>query len=440
VPNVYTYDNEGNRTSQGGTYDTGNRVLTSNGFTYTHDLDGNIIRKYNSSTGEDHQYTWSSDGRLTDVYYNDGLGDSPLTVHYDYNAYGQPVLRLLGSSLDRVWVYDRGQLLGEFNAANGEQRVAEYLYNPGVDDPYGVITGATTPTKIDYLKLDESGSVLGAYEGTTITMTASYDDWGVASVGVGQAGNLLWKSLHHDEYTGLYYARARWYDPSLGRFMSEDPAGFAGGVNPYTFADDDPINGRDPSGMFGGGSIMNAYNSCGIYCEFAVDFYHNRQPSKLPPPGRIFVSGVNPGLEKIGGAVGILGSVAELRAGGITIGSNLKPYLSGWHGNGSVSTVALETVGKNVSRGAFGISVVFDGIDWASGAESGRKALVNIGFAGVAAFAGTPGAVVGGTYWVVDKFVPGGWEAVGSSYQSVIDQNQAVFGPGWNPSREYGGP
>jgi len=291
VPNVYTYDNEGNRTSQGGTYDTGNRVLTSNGFTYTHDLDGNIIRKYNSSTGEDHQYTWSSDGRLTDVYYNDGLGDSPLTVHYDYNAYGQPVLRLLGSSLDRVWVYDRGQLLGEFNAANGEQRVAEYLYNPGVDDPYGVITGATTPTKIDYLKLDESGSVLGAYEGTTITMTASYDDWGVASVGVGQAGNLLWKSLHHDEYTGLYYARARWYDPSLGRFMSEDPAGFAGGVNPYTFADDDPINGRDPSGMFYGEGPLNAYNSCGIYCQFATDLYHNRGPSKVP---HATLKGANP--------------------------------------------------------------------------------------------------------------------------------------------------
>ncbi len=291
VPNVYTYDNEGNRTSQGGTYDTGNRVLTSNGFTYTHDLDGNIIRKYNSSTGEDHQYTWSSDGRLTDVYYNDGLGDSPLIVHYDYNAYGQPVLRSLDSSLDRVWVYDRGQLLGEFNAANGEQRVAEYLYNPGVDDPYGVITGATTPTRIDYLKLDESGSVLGAYEGTTITMTASYDDWGVPSVGVGQAGNLLWKSLHHDEYTGLYYVRARWYDPSLGRFMSEDPAGFAGGVNPYTFADDDPINGSDPSGMFGG-SIMNAYNSCGIYCQFASDLYHNRGPSKVP---HATLKGANPG-------------------------------------------------------------------------------------------------------------------------------------------------
>ena len=300
VPNVYTYDNEGNRTSQGGTYDTGNRVLTSNGFTYTHDLDGNIIRKYNSSTGEDSRYTWSADGRLTDVYYNDGQGDSPLTTHYDYNAYGEPVLRSLDSSLDRVWVYDRDQLLGEFNAANGEQRVAEYLYNPGVDSPYGVITGATTPTRIDYLKLDERGSVLGAYDGTTISMTVNYDDWGVPGVGVGQVGNLLWKSLHRDEYTGLYYARARWYDPSLGRFMSEDPAGFDGGVNPYTFADNDPINGVDPSGMnwsifsFGKnlfGEIGKAVggNVGGLVGEILNLF----QPSKIPSVHPTFGVGPN---------------------------------------------------------------------------------------------------------------------------------------------------
>jgi RHS repeat-associated protein len=234
------------------------------------------------------------------VYYDDGQGDSPLTVHYAYNAYGQPVLRSLGSSLDRVWVYDRGQLLGEFDAANGEQRVAEYLYNPGVDDPYGVITGATTPTRIDYLKLDESGSVLGAYEGTTITMTASYDDWGVPSTGGQyQVGNLLWKSLHHDEYTGLYYVRARWYDPSLGRFMSEDPAGFAGGVNPYTFADDDPIDGIDPSGMHGGtifGWIgKTLFGSIGEALGNVFSVFHGSKMPKAHPTFGGLARGANPG-------------------------------------------------------------------------------------------------------------------------------------------------
>jgi len=48
---------------------------------------------------------------------------------------------------------------------------------------------------------------------------------------------------------GSYYMRARWYDPEIGRFLSEDPAGAAGGTNAYVFAGDDPINGQDPSGL-----------------------------------------------------------------------------------------------------------------------------------------------------------------------------------------------
>lgn len=47
----------------------------------------------------------------------------------------------------------------------------------------------------------------------------------------------------------LYYMRARWYEPRSGRFLTEDPAGLAGGLNPYIFAGADPINGADPSGM-----------------------------------------------------------------------------------------------------------------------------------------------------------------------------------------------
>jgi hypothetical protein len=44
--------------------------------------------------------------------------------------------------------------------------------------------------------------------------------------------------------------RARWYDPHLGRFLSEDPIGLAGGINPYVYANNNPNNLRDPSGLF----------------------------------------------------------------------------------------------------------------------------------------------------------------------------------------------
>jgi hypothetical protein len=47
----------------------------------------------------------------------------------------------------------------------------------------------------------------------------------------------------------LYYMRNRWYEPQTGRFLSEDPIGLAGGINPYAFAGLDPVSGRDPTGL-----------------------------------------------------------------------------------------------------------------------------------------------------------------------------------------------
>jgi RHS repeat-associated protein len=51
--------------------------------------------------------------------------------------------------------------------------------------------------------------------------------------------------------TGLYYYRARYYDPAAGRFLSEDPIGFAGGVNAYRYVGNLPTRFVDPFGLFG---------------------------------------------------------------------------------------------------------------------------------------------------------------------------------------------
>jgi RHS repeat-associated protein len=48
--------------------------------------------------------------------------------------------------------------------------------------------------------------------------------------------------------TGLYYMRARYYDPTLARFISQDPLGDSGGENAYGFGVNDPVNSSDPSG------------------------------------------------------------------------------------------------------------------------------------------------------------------------------------------------
>jgi len=54
----------------------------------------------------------------------------------------------------------------------------------------------------------------------------------------------------HEEETGDYYYRARYYNPGTGRFLSEDPIGFAGGdTNLYRYVQNNPISFVDPQGM-----------------------------------------------------------------------------------------------------------------------------------------------------------------------------------------------
>jgi len=56
-------------------------------------------------------------------------------------------------------------------------------------------------------------------------------------------------------YSNLYFMRGRYYDASIGRFISRDPAGLPGGVNMYAYAGDDPVDFSDPTGQEYGSSM-----------------------------------------------------------------------------------------------------------------------------------------------------------------------------------------
>ena len=67
-----------------------------------------------------------------------------------------------------------------------------------------------------------------------------------------------------DAETNLYYYRARYYDPSGGRFISEDPIRFQGGINLYAYANDNPVRFLDPWGLAPCDTMQ--YVSCIIQC------------------------------------------------------------------------------------------------------------------------------------------------------------------------------
>ena len=76
----------------------------------------------------------------------------------------------------------------------------------------------------------------------------SYGPYGSLSV-TGSTTNSYDYTGRESDGLGLHYYRARYYNPTTGRFISEDPTGLAGGINLYAYAGDNPLDFRDPFGL-----------------------------------------------------------------------------------------------------------------------------------------------------------------------------------------------
>ena len=70
---------------------------------------------------------------------------------------------------------------------------------------------------------------------------------GVENQQIGSENNSQYTGRENDK-NGLYYYRARYYDPVLKRFISEDPIGLAGGINSHAYVEGDPVSLTDPTG------------------------------------------------------------------------------------------------------------------------------------------------------------------------------------------------
>ena len=89
--------------------------------------------------------------------------------------------------------------------------------------------------------------------GTTVVSSFASDEFGRQTAVTGSPTHTFTGALGVRNEVGidsqLLYARQRWYDPSLGRFLSQDPIGFSGGLNVYAYVGNNPIHRVDPSGL-----------------------------------------------------------------------------------------------------------------------------------------------------------------------------------------------
>ena len=102
-----------------------------------------------------------------------------------------------------------------------------------------------------YFEQDGIGSVTSlSNTAGVLAQTYTFDSFGKLTASSGSLKNpFQYTAREFDPETSLYFHRARYYDPNIGRFLSEDPSDFDGGINFYAYVGNDPANWLDPLGL-----------------------------------------------------------------------------------------------------------------------------------------------------------------------------------------------
>ena len=192
--------------------------------------------------------SWDARNRLT------GISTANATATYAYDAEGNLVSRTQSGQTTRYSVDPSGAMSQQLIEHRPDGSKTFYVYGPGLLYEESFNAAGTSLATRSY-HYDQVGSTIALSDSTgTVTGRLEYTAYGVTSYTSGMVDTKFRYNgvagVQTDLGTGLLQMRARWYSPSLGRFLSEDPIGFSGGSNWFAYADGNPISLSDPFGLF----------------------------------------------------------------------------------------------------------------------------------------------------------------------------------------------
>jgi RHS repeat-associated protein len=263
----YRYDILGNRTRvtlpdntySTYVYDTLNQLLRIDDYSaanvkqriaasFTYDPAGNLLTR-TEGTALSQTLTWNPASQLASVSIRRTLAGATTDYleHYAYDHEGRRIARSLGAQTTD-WLYNGPDIYTEYRG-DWSQATERHTHGPATDDPLLVENGLGK----FYYHADGRGSLsLLTDEAAFGWVLRRYAAWGTSTEARDSGGAFTprygYTGREQDETSGLMYYRARYYDPAIGRFISRDPIGIAGGINLYAYAANNPTTLTDPMG------------------------------------------------------------------------------------------------------------------------------------------------------------------------------------------------
>ncbi|PYO69994.1 MAG: hypothetical protein DMD71_03300 [Gemmatimonadetes bacterium] len=251
VRDTFAFDRAGNIKTTAGAevYDvtTDRLTATAGCSSFGYDRAGNLTARTCGANTWTYQY--DALNRLRSARYN-----GTLIVRYGYDVLGRRIAkRVYSNSTGGTVAYTRFVYRGAnvgFETDSGGTIGLQYTYGPASDDLLAIRDASGNHF---YVVQDKLHSVRGLIKRDGTWMRSlRYGPYG--AVVSNDSNHTLtlklryqWTGREYDSETGLYFFRARYYDPGVRRFIQEDPIGYGGGGNLYTYGVG-PLEGRDPIG------------------------------------------------------------------------------------------------------------------------------------------------------------------------------------------------